>query len=335
MNRTDFANILNTTTEWESCTQKELIDRTLPINKAIKEIIPDKLFRYRQCNDNNIKAFKQDSVYAVTADKFNDPYDTLLRYDVKSIEQNFKHLCTDHVLLLKNHILSNGFPSFIKNTFPEDILQMIRNKLISAEDITTLMEELNTNREYALTWIASLSSVIEMIVKRSVTLVCFCESVQSVIMWSHYAQEHQGFALEYRPQLLLNSPMKNIAIFPVIYNKERFDASSYYFCLLLKMFGMPIDNPDIFAQFKCVLHKSPEWEYEKEWRLIDASPRNILQIDHSCIPLKPHAIYYGKNISKENKNELHIIAQTKEIQEYDMYIDNASINYEMLYRPLN
>lgn len=335
MDRTDFANILDSIIARENCTQKELIDKTLSIHNAITEMMPDRSFRYRQCNKNNINAFEQDSIYAVTADRFNDPYDTLLRYDVKSFEQNFKSLSIEHVLLLKNHILSNGFPPFIKATFPEKSLQMIRDKLISTENIATLMEELETNREYALTWIAFLSPVVEMVVKRNVTLACFCESVQSVIMWSHYAQEHQGFALEYKPRLLLNSPIKKVAMFPVIYDEKRFDASSYYCYLLLQLFGIPIENPDIFAEFKCVLHKSPEWEYEKEWRLIDSSSRNMLQIDYSCIPLKPNAIYYGKNISKENKDELHVIAQAKGIQEYDMYIDNASSKYEMLYRPLN
>ena len=29
------------------------------------------------------------------------------------------------------------------------------------------------------------------------TIACLSESIDSVIMWSHYAQNHEGFALEY------------------------------------------------------------------------------------------------------------------------------------------
>lgn len=32
-------------------------------------------------------AFKNDIVYAGTADRFNDPYDTLVRYNLKALEE--------------------------------------------------------------------------------------------------------------------------------------------------------------------------------------------------------------------------------------------------------
>ena len=35
----------------------------------------------------HIDAFEKDAIYAVTADSFNDPYNTLLRYDMEGIWQ--------------------------------------------------------------------------------------------------------------------------------------------------------------------------------------------------------------------------------------------------------
>lgn len=53
----------------------------------------------------------------------------------------------------------------------------------------------------------------------------------------------------------------------------------------------------------------------------------------TCVTLKPMSIYYGMNISSEDKNKLHEIARNKGLKEYDMYIDFASDKYEMLCRP--
>jgi len=52
--------------------------------------MPEQLFRYRCCNDLNVEAFKEDNAYAVTANKFNDPYDTLVRYDIEKIKNLFR-----------------------------------------------------------------------------------------------------------------------------------------------------------------------------------------------------------------------------------------------------
>ena len=56
-------------------------------------------------------------------------------------------------------------------------------------------------------------------------------------------------------------------------------------------------NPDTFMASKCMLYKSPQWSYEKEWR--------------------------------------HMIAKEKGIKEYQMYIDNRSYDYSMRFKGCN
>ena len=99
------------------------------------------------------------------------------------------------------------------------------------------------------------------------------------------------------------------------------------------MLGVKLPNPDTLSYIKCALHKSSQWEYEKEWRLIDSNLRdNIISENKTWVSLKPTAIYYGTNISSDNKNRLHSIAQGKNLKEYNMYIDYAFDKYEMQYR---
>lgn len=171
--------------------------------------------------------------------------------------------------------------------------------------------------------------------KRYSTISCFSETIQSVTMWSHYAEYHKGFALEYNLRPILSKGIPNVGIFPVIYDDERYDATTYVTWMYMKFLGINIPNPDIFSHIKYSLHKSKQWEYEQEWRLIDCTVRNhIIQEDFTYTTLVPTAIYYGQNISGENKERLHLIAVQKEIKEYDMYIDVSSPKYEMLYKQI-
>ena len=152
-------------------------------------------------------------------------------------------------------------------------------------------------------------------------------------MWSHYADYHKGFALEYEMRPTLTKGIKEgVGLYPVIYDDIRYDASQYMAWAFLKMFGINAPNPDVLSHTKCALHKSRRWEYENEWRLVDYSMRNYLVENVTSINYKPTAIYYGVHIANENKERLHSIAKAKGIAEFDMYIDYTSPKYEMMYK---
>ena len=67
------------------------------------------------------------------------------------------------------------------------------------------------------------------------------------------------------------------------------------------------------------LHKSTQWEYEKEWRLINWEVTLPPPYQSHAIGLNivPKAIYYGERISKIERIKLHHIAKQKEIKEYE------------------
>ena len=154
-------------------------------------------------------------------------------------------------------------------------------------------------------------------------------------MWSHYASSHQGFALEYDFRPTLSKGIENCGIYPVIYDDERIDASMYMACSFLKLNGININNPDAMSHIRCSLYKAKLWEYEKEWRLLNYSQRDVFDNEASVIQYKPSAIYYGAKMQLNIKEQLHGIAKDKRINEYEMYIDDTSPKYEMLFRPYN
>ena len=122
-------------------------------------------------------------------------------------------------------------------------------------------------------------------------------------------------------------------ILPIVYDDNRFEATDFISWCFAKGYGIHINQPDQFAHFKLSLHKSTQWEYEKEWRLFHNKQDISNKSRATSLTIVPKAIYYGQNISPINRKLLHYIALEKGIEEYDMYIDSISLKYEMLSKP--
>lgn len=79
--RMELKEILSKTVLLEGIPEEERVEILRPMRTYIDSHLPSCLFRYRSCSEMNIDAFNEDKLYAVTPDKFSDPYDSLFRYD--------------------------------------------------------------------------------------------------------------------------------------------------------------------------------------------------------------------------------------------------------------
>lgn len=341
MDRIEFAKRLKSINVSEGVAPEILYQSVLPISEALIKMMPNSLFRYRPIDSNNkekleqqINAFKNDKIYAVTADKFNDPYDTLVRYDIDAIKYFVKNSVSLNTLLQIKKYLEEGndFPDTIKQMYPDNYIDSFKKQILTC-DVKSMEDVVEKHKNQMLLSIDFWFPLLAQISKRFVTIACFCETVQSIVMWSHYANSHQGFALEYYFRPTLSKGIENCGIYPVIYDDERIDASIYMTCSLLRLNGINIKNPDALSHIKCALHKAKLWEYEKEWRMLNYSPRDVFDNKATEILFKPSAIYYGAQMESSIKEQLHQIAYNKGIKEYEMYLDYSSKTYEMQYRP--
>ena len=334
MTRNDFSQLLNNIEVSGDASHEDVIKLVLPISNAVCKMMPEQLFRYRRCTDLNIDAFEHDKIYAVTADKFNDPYDTLTMFNVDNMRRFVDELMTKESFLhlqqrLKDRI---GTPNIIKESYSEEKIKEVESVFLAIKD-DKLDDFVYKQKNDFIHVIELLYPILAELNKRYSTIACFSETINSVTMWSHYADYHKGFALEYNFRPTLSNGIPNIGIFPVIYEEERYDATIYISWCFLKTLGLNISELDKLAHIKYALHKSAQWEYEQEWRLIDSTTRNnVLMDDNTVITFAPKAIYYGRNIDINHKSRLHKIAVSKNLKEYDMYIDHSSPKYEMLYR---
>lgn len=336
MDRTEFAAILNSIQIPEGCDVETLQRTVKPISHALVEMMPDKLFRYRNCSEMSVEAFENDKVYALTADMFNDPYDMLLRFDIEAVKNMFNSLLSNESFYRLKDVLGKGktLPDIVKQNFDQENISQIKNIVLSITNDSEIDSFVSNRRNEVMDMVDLYFPLLATFVnKRTATISCFSETIKSVTMWSHYADYHKGFVLEYDLRPTLSNGIPNVGIYPVIYDDKRYDGTQYILWEFLRMLGVKLPNPDTLSYIKCALHKSSQWEYEKEWRLIDSNLRdNIISENKTWVSLKPTAIYYGTNISSDNKNRLHSIAQDKNLTEYNMYIDYAFDKYEMQYR---
>ena len=334
MDREEFAKRLYFTVIPEGTAPEDIQRLTRPVLETIREMMPKRLFRYRVFEDRSVDAFENDMIYAVTADKFNDPYDTLVRYDLDGIEKWVNTVMNIETLGQMKEWYAQGWdlPKEVKHILPKEMTDALKVALFSIENIKDFEVRIEETRKRMTYLIETFFPILSETSKRYSTIACFCESIESVLMWSHYADSHKGFALEYDFRPTLEQPIKNVALLPVVYSEERFDISDYIAWGFLRLLGIPAKMPDISASFKNALWKSDIWAYEKEWRMIDSTPRDIADEKASAIPYKPVAIYYGRHMIGDDKKKLHEVAKEKGIQEFEMYLDYSSKKYEMLYR---
>ena len=335
MDRIEFGNRLSSVVIRDGTPVLEINKMVLPVREAIEEMMPQSLFKYRACTDKHIDAFENDKIIAVPADWFNDPYDTLVKYDYEGIKEFVNSMVSTNGLQQMKVFFAQGndFPPELKQILPIDFWDELKARIMEISDFTEFQGRIEESKRQLLSLVSTYFPILSFFGKRFSTIACFSEDVQSILMWSHYADSHKGFALEYDFRPTLTQPLPRAGLFPVVYSDGRYDASAFLTWGMFTILGIKSINPDILASIKAALYKSKLWEYEKEWRMIDPRPHDIMTPTPSVIEYRPIAIYYGKNIEVEKRNRLHSIAVSKGINEYEMIIDPSSPLYEMRFKP--
>lgn len=341
-----FKEILEKVSIPETLSQEEWKASLSPIIEYTYSIMPSQLFRYRPCNEMQFDAFNNDRIYAVNAQMFNDPYDCLIRYNKDYLYNSInQETSIEAIKKLRDHLNNGGqLPELWESLYGEERVKVIKNIIrnTTEESLERQASAFELNKKDFLNKIDIILKQSEEFLRHNTFIACFSETVKSITMWSHYADSHKGFVLEYdfknlnyRCNTCIQRDICNDRIihnlYPIIYNNRRYDATSFVEYYLGLSLGLNAKINDKMYYIKAALYKSHQWQYEKEWRLFLNKNSSIKS---SClyIQIKPKAIYYGNNISTINKKILGDMAKTKGIKEYQMYIDTQSDRYTMKYR---
>lgn len=125
-------------------------------------------------------------------------------------------------------------------------------------------------------------------------VTCFTTDVCSNLMWAHYADQHQGFCIEYPTRGLTMDDLRARWLYPVVYSRRRFRMISMFF--MTHRGTAMIHWPTLAA-----IHKGPEWSYEQEWRIVNPTGTEApVEILMPC----SSGIYMGSRISSDNEHRI-------------------------------
>jgi hypothetical protein len=132
-----------------------------------------------------------------------------------------------------------------------------------------------------------------------VGVFCFCERWRSNLMWSHYADKHQGLCLKFSVDPAAVGP--DPAFAPVNYSKH-----------------YPVLNfRDLVADlggtcYQALYLKSPQWRYEKEWRLV--SPNGGRLVPWNSFTLTE--VIFGKRVRDSSQALVKLVLAGQKVKFY-------------------
>lgn len=240
---------------------------------------PSKLFHFSHFNSRNLKALMQErKLYFSNPQNFNDPYDALPSFDEVSLKQIKENVVKDAVL---QGILTEPWNPSVPLPMAAQIHHRQRFALkVTNEKIDLWFEEYRHQ------------------VGQAVRMLCLCAQIETNLMWSHYAKGHTGFALQldFRSSPWIELDQQH-TVHPVKYDLE-------------KRLQAPTDGN---AGTPELTQRSPEWSYEKEWRVIlaprclseDGSGHYLELVEDSI-----DALHLGWQF-KDTKDNLEIVRDFK------------------------
>ncbi|WP_434120395.1 DUF2971 domain-containing protein [Pseudomonas fortuita] len=213
-------------------------------------ITPPYLYKYQSVTQHSLLSLVQNTVWMSTPASFNDPFDCAINLDSKKLAESVSHAVG---------IASQGkvVDSSLEQPKPEDEAAYLQ-----------LRESLRAQMQ-------------------SIGVLCLSETPDEILMWSHYAENHKGFCVEYRVDDAC--VLKKLAQ-PVRYTDT-------YPSLSLK--NLPGDAEENFIDV-CVHTKAKQWSYEREWRALAPTGGKLYQA-----PAQVSAIIFGARMSGVQKREIH------------------------------
>lgn len=283
--------------------REEYLNRLLPNRKKtnvelavkiLEENIPKKVYKYRTFSEYSLENFNNDTIWITNPVNFNDPFDSI------SIDNNIslKKLVDERYASVKQMVM---------NDENKDLYRDIHDKFKSIISQKELKK---------------MSEVIEYVTaertQHTFKVACLSEINTSVLMWSHYSNDHKGFCIEYNGQEIYDDKLIKRRFFPVKYIDENEKQ--------VPISALALDYPGLYS----VLCKTNVWSYEKEWRICFGIEDNLLP---SNIQLpKSTGVYLGAKMPDEHRKTIINIAKTKNIPIYQEVLNfsSRSISFERI-----
>jgi hypothetical protein len=285
--------------EYEKCMISGEIDNA---EKIKNEHIKKSFFKYRHFDaELHWIDWVKGDIYASSPKSFNDPFDCMLT--LSSYENN-KIINLNILYHLDKHgeLTCADRKKLLSSDKPYETLEEIRNNYSNLSDESNI-EKVKTDME-----IYKKSAVDKY--KDHLRVLCLSEKNDSILMWSHYADNHKGLCIEY---VFDEHPDIVESLYPVVYTDKR---------PMLSKSNIESNKEPMHT----ILCKSPDWSYEKEWRYIAIKQPYDDTPFHLSAPKSIKTIYLGVDAKKHYPNCVEILmelAQTRGVPVHEMKFDET------------
>lgn len=227
-----------------------------------------KVYKYLPISDGSKAVLSDGTLKFNSFNEFNDPFDCITSYDVDASMEYYK--------TRKDLFKTIG-----------DSLQLSPAKLILHKK--KMLHGIRKSIE---------SGQLHIDVISQVGICCFSLRSDNILMWSHYAQNHQGFVIEFDIDINdqnanVNNTEKTLIGYEVEYQPD--------------MPKIKSGNEDFESLRDIFLTKSKDWEYEREYRVITTHiGAGIYPFNRDLIS----RIIVGVKISDTDYEELKMLVST-------------------------
>jgi hypothetical protein len=285
---------------------------------AYKEgFLPKRVYKYRTDSAHSRKNLVQDTVWMASPFSFNDPYDCTFTVTENDFRTALERRVTESFI--------EGYQ--LNKTVEPSLLAEARNSSAPLRDLLNEIRGVQGLRgnpkvigNYSLAAIeAKLKETIEKArgFKNFTKLCCFSEINSSILMWSHYADHHRGFCIEYDISNLDKAHAFRRNLYPVRYHRDLCDLT-WWVKELVEEASQEF-NPE--GPLLMLLHKFDGWEYEREWRMVKVS--TDIESDHCVGVPTPIRIYLGAKFLPSDHEELVGICKNRKIEMLRMEMSDS------------
>lgn len=237
-------------------------------------------FRYQKIDEYTKDNLKNNVLYFNDPENFNDPFDSKIDITYQGTKEAWSNF------LLRNK----------KN--PKEISQWIRDKKIKRKKNILILNRTKINNELRK----------EIFEKSHYRICCFSATKLNILMWSHYAENHQGICLCFKTNkkgnaYFLTLDSKPYILFPVEYVKEK-----------PKKVNMLYEG-----QYKELMNffltKYTDWNYENEYRVTIMKDEFEQGYTKKFRKEDLEGIIFGLNAESEKIKEIYEIIDTYYLQQ--------------------
>lgn len=335
------------------------------LKKYLKDI-PDKLYKYREFNDNNLDALINDYIWMSTANKFMDKEDSILKLRLLSDKNEFENLFIKNIDIIILSIIENkiGNNKIIKETIKKNLSEdkimkakayidkegKIHSKKIEfflkesgcsnnkAKKIIKQIDNLNRKQTHEEIRKNVMNSYLKINkeVRKLNYIYSFAKRVDINSMWENYSENNHGFCIEYDMSKIKESANFNkyedlLLIVPIIYSRRlEIDIKNLFEITFLKMNNNLNKEQEQNLEKDIIISlitKKEEYSFEHEWRLL--IEKNNMKSNKLHFPFVS-AIYLGDMIEDEKINKLVEISKKKKIKVYQRIFNEFLSQYEFI-----